>query len=287
MIQKINELWQEFRTVFSGRTNTADTLIPPLLYALVNMLAGLVPGDVDAIHHDPWNGAQQRPGIARVRDARQLVLREIGCRAQLVRVNDRRLAGDGDRLLDLRDLHRGVDGSREADLDPDPLPDHRLEPGQLELDGVKADRQPRELVRARRACDRRHWTKKDRAGEGDGDARDDTARRKDLESDIKDWMPRGATVTIDSMTGLQTGAEPLRVAATIKLPGFATVTGRRIMLPRGIFQGSIGQPFRNAKRVHPVYFSFPWSESDQITVTLPDDFKVENLPRPREQQLPD
>ena len=49
MFQKINELWQEFRTVFSGRTNTADTIIPPLLYALVNMLAGLVPATLSAL----------------------------------------------------------------------------------------------------------------------------------------------------------------------------------------------------------------------------------------------
>ncbi len=49
MIQKINELLQEFRTVFSGRTNAADTIIPPLLYALVNLLAGLVPATLSAL----------------------------------------------------------------------------------------------------------------------------------------------------------------------------------------------------------------------------------------------
>ena len=49
MISKINELLQEFRTVLSGRTNTADTIIPPLLYALVNMLAGLVPATISAL----------------------------------------------------------------------------------------------------------------------------------------------------------------------------------------------------------------------------------------------
>jgi hypothetical protein len=48
MIHKINELLQEFRTVFSGRTNTADTILPPLLYALVNMMAGLVPATLSA-----------------------------------------------------------------------------------------------------------------------------------------------------------------------------------------------------------------------------------------------
>jgi hypothetical protein len=49
MIHIINELRQEFRTVFSGRTNTADTIIPPLLYALVNMLAGLLPATLSAL----------------------------------------------------------------------------------------------------------------------------------------------------------------------------------------------------------------------------------------------
>ena len=49
MINKIKELAQEFRTVFSGRTNTVDAILPPLLYALVNMLAGLVPATLAAM----------------------------------------------------------------------------------------------------------------------------------------------------------------------------------------------------------------------------------------------
>jgi hypothetical protein len=49
MINKINELLQEFRTVFSGRSNTADTIIPPLLYVLVNMLAGPLPAALSAV----------------------------------------------------------------------------------------------------------------------------------------------------------------------------------------------------------------------------------------------
>lgn len=49
MIHKINELWEEFRTVFSGRSNTVDTIIPPLLYALVNMLVGLLPATLSAL----------------------------------------------------------------------------------------------------------------------------------------------------------------------------------------------------------------------------------------------
>jgi hypothetical protein len=49
MIKNINELLQEFRTVFSGRTNTTDTIIPPLLYTLVNLLTGLLPATLSAL----------------------------------------------------------------------------------------------------------------------------------------------------------------------------------------------------------------------------------------------
>jgi hypothetical protein len=49
MAQKFFELIEEFRTVFSGRSNTVDTIIPPLLYALVNMFAGLFPATLSAL----------------------------------------------------------------------------------------------------------------------------------------------------------------------------------------------------------------------------------------------
>ncbi len=49
MTQKISELLEEFRTVFSGRTNTVDTIIPPLLYTLVNLMAGLLPATLSAL----------------------------------------------------------------------------------------------------------------------------------------------------------------------------------------------------------------------------------------------
>ena len=46
---KINELWQEFRTVFSGRNNTVDTIITPLVFSSVNALAGLFPAALSAL----------------------------------------------------------------------------------------------------------------------------------------------------------------------------------------------------------------------------------------------
>ncbi len=48
-MNKLKELGEELRTVFSGRSNTLDTLIPPLLYAGVDLLAGLTPAMLSAL----------------------------------------------------------------------------------------------------------------------------------------------------------------------------------------------------------------------------------------------
>jgi len=38
--KKMRELWEEFQTVFAGRGNLVDTIIPPIIFVLLNALAG-------------------------------------------------------------------------------------------------------------------------------------------------------------------------------------------------------------------------------------------------------
>jgi hypothetical protein len=49
MKDKFIELLQELKIVFSGKNKTIDTIIPPLLFALVNAYAGLLPATVTAL----------------------------------------------------------------------------------------------------------------------------------------------------------------------------------------------------------------------------------------------
>jgi len=56
------------------------------------------------------------------------------------RVDDRALAGDRDRFLHLRDAHLRVHLRAEPDGHLNAFVDDGLEAGQLELDGVDADR---------------------------------------------------------------------------------------------------------------------------------------------------
>lgn len=49
MKNKLIELWQEFRLVFSGRNNTIDTILPPIVFALVDTFAGLRAASLTAL----------------------------------------------------------------------------------------------------------------------------------------------------------------------------------------------------------------------------------------------
>jgi hypothetical protein len=45
-----------------------------------------------------------------------------------------------------------------------------------------------------------------------------------------------------------------------------------------MFQGQHVHPFEHAQRVHPVYFAYPWLETDELKLAGPAGFEVEAVP---------
>ena len=90
-------------------------------------------------------------------------------------VDHRRLAGDGDRLLDRADRHLGVDRRREPGADGDSVADDRGEAGQRERDRVVPERELHHAVQPG-AVGERHLRRAERGGGHiHGDARQDTS----------------------------------------------------------------------------------------------------------------
>lgn len=110
---------------------------------------------------------------------------------------------------------------------------------------------------------------------------DDTQRKKDLEEEVKGWLPAGATVELTRMDGWSSGNVPLSVDLKLTVPGFAAVTGKRILLTTSVLHGQDRNPFQHAKRVTPVYFHYPFLHVDDVTITLPERAQVENTPAPQ------
>jgi len=73
---------------------------------------------------------------------------------------------------------------------------------------------------------------------------------------------------------------PLRLHAHVRFPGFATVTAKRILFEPAAFEAHQPARFTASSRRQPVYFRYPWSESDSITIHLPEGWRLESVDTP-------
>jgi transglutaminase-like putative cysteine protease len=66
----------------------------------------------------------------------------------------------------------------------------------------------------------------------------------------------------------------------VRVPGYAQRTGKRLFLQPAFFQHGIGPLFAASARVHHIYFHYPWSESDDITIDLPAGYQLDSADAP-------
>jgi hypothetical protein len=114
---------------------------------------------------------------------------------------------------------------------------------------------------------------------------DETGRTKDLENDIKSSLPAGATFEITKIANWDNNDQPIHVEATLEIPAFAMGAAQRMVMPLELFQMSQTAEFATEKRINPVYFHFPYEETDDIKLHLPAGYKSESLPPDRKVNL--
>jgi hypothetical protein len=113
--------------------------------------------------------------------------------------------------------------------------------------------------------------------------RDEAGRRKALEDEVKGWLPGGSAVELSSVSKWDEATEFLDADFNLKIANYGGATRRRLLLPLAVFESTAAHAFQNSRRVHPVYFPYPYEELDEVTLQLPADRKVEALPAPRNQ----
>ncbi|MFZ0879655.1 MAG: DUF3857 domain-containing protein [Candidatus Acidiferrales bacterium] len=106
---------------------------------------------------------------------------------------------------------------------------------------------------------------------------DDIARKKELTDDVKSWLP-GGTFEITEMSGWSDSSQPLHIAGTVRIPGFATQAGHRALVPVTFFRATEPPSFTHETRVNPIYFHYPYTERDSLEIHFPDGLKVETVP---------
>lgn len=74
--------------------------------------------------------------------------------------------------------------------------------------------------------------------------------------------------------------KPFSVSYHIKVPGYAQRTGKRLFLQPAFFQHNETPMLQAASRHFMVYFHYPWSEEDDVTIELPEGFKLDSADAP-------
>ena len=112
--------------------------------------------------------------------------------------------------------------------------------------------------------------------------RDSQSKR---EEDLKDQIKvRLSTAEISDLRieNFDDNTKPLTYSFKIKVPNYAQRVGKRIIVQPGFFEQGSTPVFSAADRTYDVYFPYPWSEEDNVAITLPAGFILDGADAPQE-----
>jgi hypothetical protein len=66
----------------------------------------------------------------------------------------------------------------------------------------------------------------------------------------------------------------------VRVPGYGQRTGKRLFFQPAFFHKGVDALFSAGTRKYPIYFHFPWSEEDEVSITLPRGYVLDNADRP-------
>ena len=107
---------------------------------------------------------------------------------------------------------------------------------------------------------------------------DSEGKKKDLEDELKVWLPGGSTVKMLSAQGWESSDDALTALFSVEVPGYASSVGKRLLLPSLLFEPQQKDAFKHADRKYPVYFSYPFTERDRVVIKLPSGYSLESVP---------
>jgi hypothetical protein len=110
---------------------------------------------------------------------------------------------------------------------------------------------------------------------------DSPAQREDTLRDMLKKQMSTADVSAIKIENITDPIKPYVYTFHVRVPGYAQRTGKRLFLQPQFFQHGIGPLFSGSARKYPVYFSYPWSEEDAVTIVLPSGFSLDNADAPQ------
>jgi hypothetical protein len=111
----------------------------------------------------------------------------------------------------------------------------------------------------------------------------DSYSPNEREENLKDeWKSQMSTAELTniSIENVNDPAKPLTLSFHLRVPGFSQRTGKRLFVQPAVFQKGIGPLFSAGDRKYPVYFHYPWSEHDEVSIELPEGYALDNADAP-------
>ena len=114
---------------------------------------------------------------------------------------------------------------------------------------------------------------------------DEVTRKKFLEDRVKRQIPVAVEAELTNQPDWSASETPLVAEFDVKIPGWASNAGKRVLVPAGVFTGVEKHIFEHANRVHPIYFEYPYEKLDDVTIELPPGWQVGSVPAGQDKDL--
>jgi uncharacterized protein DUF3857 len=114
---------------------------------------------------------------------------------------------------------------------------------------------------------------------------DEVDRKKYLEERLMEQIGAAAEVELTNKPDWSASETPLVAEFDVKIPGWGSTAGHRVLTPAAVFTASEKGVFEHTSRVHPIYFDYLFEKDDDVTIELPSGWQVSNVPAPQDQNV--
>jgi hypothetical protein len=108
---------------------------------------------------------------------------------------------------------------------------------------------------------------------------DEVEKKKDLEDELRAWLPNGASIKLAKVDGWESSEGPLTASFEVSVPSYGSSAGKRLLVPSYLFQARQMDAFKNSERKFPVYFPYAFGESDRVNIKIPGEYTLETVPQ--------
>jgi hypothetical protein len=101
---------------------------------------------------------------------------------------------------------------------------------------------------------------------------------KSVIDDLHNVLPAADVSMPVKIQGLSDEADPVHISYEFMAPAFDPPTEKRLLIRPALLAHKDESLLPAATRVNPIYFHYPWSESDLATIDIPEAYSPEQLP---------